>query len=756
MRSRLPFLLLTILLAVANTSFAADNRKLSAHVRDVLNRYENLFNMSRGSAASLQSERRLTAFVRIKSTKADEVWQEYGCKPYAQVGDIAIVSIPLSNLSALSEHPYVSRIEASAPASLDMDTTRIITGVDKIQQSTFSRPFGSKQPEIERDIPNATFTGSGVIVGVMDVGFDLTHPTFYDTTAARYRIGAFWDQLSKDTVGSILPVGRDFKGGDTVRAQLHSYDGLIQTHGTHTLGIAAGSGYDSPYRGIACDADICLVSNAISSDIELIDSADIDKYTSATDALGFKYIFDYADSLGKPCVASFSEGYPPYLDETDSLFTAFLDSICGPGRIIVAAAGNENYYRTYMEKPAGIASAGAYVNSEYEYALYRITTDSPIGISVHAYEDSDNPTATIHFPPDIFDLPADSVLTDVLFIGNDTCYVSTLCYPSVNNGSTVCLVYLQANRELSKLAPIAIVLDGKEAQAELFGSSTFSLKNGYGPTKWSQARYGHNIHAPGCFSPIICVGATCHRTGFTNYLGNYRNYSGGRTVGRISPYSSTGPAMNGNMKPEVVAPGDNIISSYSSFYIEANPEASDIKSDVAHFDFNGRTYAWNANTGTSMATPVVAGVIALWLQAKPNLTREEILGVMERTCRHPDPKLNYPNNQYGYGEIDAYHGLLDILSADRIEDISTHQPHAVTIRSGANSTLRLSFNDQPRRPFTVSLFSLTGQLLMRHTVEPPEGDTCTVSLPTTAHGISIVQIDSTEPGMTGSEIIKIE
>lgn len=45
------------------------------------------------------------------------------------------------------------------------------------------------------------------------------------------------------------------------------------------------------------------------------------------------------------------------------------------------------------------------------------------------------------------------------------------------------------------------------------------------------------------------------------------------------------------------------------------PEAGDIRSDVAHFAFNGRTYAWNSNTGTSMATPVVAGAIALWLQA---------------------------------------------------------------------------------------------------------------------------------------------
>ena len=60
----------------------------------------------------------------------------------------------------------------------------------------------------------------------------------------------------------------------------------------NTLGIAAGCGYDSPYRGMAYESDICLVSNAVSDDEQFIDSTDYYKYTYATDALGFKYIMD--------------------------------------------------------------------------------------------------------------------------------------------------------------------------------------------------------------------------------------------------------------------------------------------------------------------------------------------------------------------------------------------------------------------------------------------------------------------------------
>ena len=65
-----------------------------------------------------------------------------------------------------------------------------------------------------------------------------------------------------------------------------------------------------------------------------------------------------------------------------------------------------------------------------------------------------------------------------------------------------------------------------------------------------------------------------------------------------------------------MAPGQNIISSYSSFYIsnthrEDGSVKNDLKSDIRRFEYNGRTYSWNANAGTSMSAPVVTGAIAL-------------------------------------------------------------------------------------------------------------------------------------------------
>ena len=129
-----------------------------------------------------------------------------------------------------------------------------------------------------------------------------------------------------------------------------------------------------------------------------------------------------------------------------------------------------------------------------------------------------------------------------------------------------------------------------------------------------------------------------------------------------TPFSAVGPTWDGRTKPDVMAPGQNIVSSYSSFYIENNSDNGEaLQSDVRHFDYNGRTYAWNSNGGTSMAAPVVTGVIALWLEADPTLTMQDCLDIFDKTCRRYDATLSYPNNLYGYGEIDAYEGLKLVL-----------------------------------------------------------------------------------------------
>ena len=734
-----------LLVLAASRSLATDERKLSGYVKSLITQSQP--SASRSLTDGRMARPTLTAFLKVDAAHADEVRRNYGLRYHARKGDIAIASIPIDRLAALSDHHAVRRIEANPSATLTMDTTRTIVGADKLDSILLHSPL------VPHQLP---FTGQGVVVGVMDVGFDLTHPNFLDVTTNRYRIAAFWDQLSQDTVGSTLPVGRDFVGYEKVHEQQHSRDGFIQTHGTHTLGIAAGSGYDSPYRGIAYDADLCIVANAISSDIELIDSADYYKYTSATDALGFKYIFDYADSVGKPCVISFSEGYVPYLDSEDSLYAAFLDSLSSPGHIIVSSAGNEGFQNTYMEKKSETEAVGSFIDSNSNQGSYRIKADGPFSLTFYTYPKEASTDSSRTDKPQLTILSSqatqDSLLADTLFCCGDTCIITLKRHPSAFTAiDTVFLLSYEANKRLSDLSfHTALIMKGQTTHAELFASSKNKLANLSVDTRWNDAQKGHNILAPACFAPVITVGATAHRLGFTNYKGNYHDNSSQRTAGLLSPYSSTGPTMHGLTKPDVVAPGDNVISSYSSYYLESKPDASDIDSDVSHFDFQGRTYAWNANTGTSMSCPVVAGVIALWLQAKPDLTREEVLGVLSRTCRQPDATLAYPNNQYGYGEIDAYRGLLYILGIDQIEDVSLHQPSLLHLTIHGDK-LVVETAERRTTPLIINIYNLNGSLVFKTTLQPSASG---VQLPSIPQGIYAVQINSADHRFTGSQLIR--
>ena len=300
-----------------------------------------------------QASSRMLVLVKSDS---EEVLREHGCRIYSHWGNIYAVAVPQTELGSLSLRPEVTRIECGKLCEAMTDTSAIITRSDLLRTATPNRP---------------SYTGKGVVVGVMDIGFDLTNPTFYSRDMETYRIRSFWDMLDfegqqttddgqqttdnepQTVYGLELPVGKAFTTTEDILRKACSSDSRLQYHGTHTASTAAGSGYDSPYIGMAHDADICLVSNAVSDDKGIVPDSILELYGATIDLLGFEYIFRYADSVGKPCVISFSEGSHEDLWGEAQLYSTVLDSLVRPGRLICAAAGNQSVSGTYMRKPYG-------------------------------------------------------------------------------------------------------------------------------------------------------------------------------------------------------------------------------------------------------------------------------------------------------------------------------------------------------------------------------------------------------------------
>lgn len=136
----------------------------------------------------------------------------------------------------------------------------------------------------------------------------------------------------------------------------------------------------------------------------------------------------------------------------------------------------------------------------------------------------------------------------------------------------------------------------------------------------------YSIGAPGNSRKIITVGASD-----VMQTGNGHDYSG------------RGPTENCIKKPDIVAPGSNIVScqplSYSSAYplLYGNTALSPVVTE--------RTY--QRRSGTSMSTPVVSGCIALLLQQRPYMTNREVKMHLKKTALN----LGYNHARQGWGLI---------------------------------------------------------------------------------------------------------
>lgn len=730
---RLLVLLLTLI--VSMTSTAQSLGKMSRLVQDVASSHIR-------KAGQKEQKRAICAFVKF-NCDADSILVAHNCKSLAHWGNIHIANIPLQSIFALSNQKEVLRIEAHDRNILHMDSVRFI---DNIQ-----------------DCHNAlnlqkAYTGKGVVVGVQDVGFDLTHPTFYTSDMSEYRIKAFWDMLDNSHEESLLYVGCDFTTKESLLNKAHATDGLKQYHGTHTSGIAAGSGAEgnsiiSKYIGATPESDICLVANAVSEDKEFIAEENMYKYTSATDILGFKYIFDYAETVGKPCVINFSEGSHEDIYGDCQLLFEVLDELTGPGRIIVASAGNESIKQTYMHKPLGQENARGLIYSNNENAYFTLCSSDHHSLKLDFMK---NTSESFHYSintEELLLLP-DTLLTDTIEAFSYKYAILCTTYPSCydNNkwAAELLITDLNESKPGTGKQRIGLTLSGANNDIECYASGGFFVLNNDYP-EWTDVEPTHNIHFPGCAPSVICVGNSAWCIGHYNHEGVWKGSNDGQ-YGIIAPSSSVGPTMAGFTKPDVVAPGMHVVSSFSSYFKENNPTHYANDNEVRRFDYNNRTYAWGDNSGTSMSAPVVTGIIALWLEANPMLSPQDVMEVISATSRHYDPSLTYPNNEYGWGEIDAYAGLLHILSLDNIPDISSHNPQKLSI--GVNTKNIIIQSEEPIvQSITISIYNTKGQKIS--SAELSAGQTFYEYPTSLDKGIYAIQVSSGNKSYNGSQLIRI-
>ena len=438
-------------------------------------------------------------------------------------------------------------------------------------------------------------------------------------------------------------------------------------------------------------------------------------------------MFEQADKQGKPCVINMSAGSRQSFGDDFPIYNYLISELCGPGKIIVASAGNNGRQLVTLHKQDGKESVGSraiITSSPLCYLFFQKKGDVECQLLYSETEGGEK-----------------KLVPDSLYEAIDTI--------SDYDGSFVRYYILQHEKMEGK---------GRFFYARLTGSGEGSLytqgikyENSGIDDGFNDAIYDYSVNFPGCYDDVICVGGTVHRNDIVNYEGRQLHVNNGE-IGKNYVHTAVGPRLDGYQKPDISAPSSCIISSYSSFYEENNPEAGDLGWDKERFEHNGRTYSWNANAGTSMAAPIVTGVIALWLQANPNLTPQDIKDIFKRTARHPDPTLPYPNAIYGYGEIDAYAGLLDILGIDKIEAVS--KEHVKDFRFAMNDgimTVVYGGVSSPHKQATIQVFTTGGQLVHQETLSLDSASQ-TISLQHLPKGIYAVQVNT--GNIKGSTLVR--
>jgi hypothetical protein len=202
----------------------------------------------------------------------------------------------------------------------------------------------------------------------------------------------------------------------------------------------------------------------------------------------------------------------------------------------------------------------------------------------------------------------------------------------------------------------------------------------------------NGISEPSCSEDVISVAA---------YATQYQTSGTATAGGAIASFSSYGPRYDGAMKPDIAAPGVNIISSMSSFTDAAFTSQGSV-------NFNGRTYHFAKLSGTSMASPMVAGVSALILDANPYLSARQVKEIIMQTARQDNFTGVIPaggSNRWGAGKINAYAAVKLALETAGMENPPVELMWSVYPNPVMNE---LHFTIVEELPKTVEIFDISG------------------------------------------------
>ncbi len=594
-------------------------------------------------------DEQVTVFVKGESQSLLQFCETHSCDISKGVAGYHKLRLSKTELRDLTEKNYVRHIDFTLSKGQPLnDSTRVINNVEPIHQGDTSLL--------------TSYTGDGVLVGVIDGGIDYNHPDFQFSNG-QTRIIKLWKQV--ESVNAYTPAqfgyGRSYDsthinaGIPTMTAN----QGL--DHGCTVTGSAAGNANANGYhKGMAPESDLIIVSSNFNA-----------PNWKATVADAVEYIVGVADSLGKPVVINASIG--DYLGSHDGLdpTALYIDSILAakPGRLMVCAAGNSGAQPAYHLKTT--------VDTDTSFTWFEYNGSTAAGFPGYFIEiwadTSDLQQVDFAFAADKTSPYYDR--RGVSNFHNLTNNLGVLVEDTIwNNGNSLATIQMyMEQRNGQYLMQIAVASpDSSQYNLALLstGNGLFDL--------WSASWLGLNnmptsipnitdfplivnyvlpdtlvsiVDSWTCSPHVVTVSNFFSRLSYLSYTGAIETIGG--TPGAISISSSKGPTRTSLMKPDVGATGDMALSAGSMNTLIWSQTNDPIKLDIGGLHIR--------NGGTSMASPIVCGIGALLLEKCPKITNDEFVQAVHDGAKGDSFTGTLPNFAFGYGKVD---GLATLVSTN--------------------------------------------------------------------------------------------
>lgn len=648
-----------------------------------------------------------TCYVHFSKISALSEIENLGLNTNSIIDDIAIIRIPQSLIETIANIDGIERIEMGTPTQSTLDEVRKCSGIDYAHNAY--------------ELPSA-YTGKGVIVGIIDQGIQLDHLNFYDTNG-NLRIKRYWNQT--DTQGS-PPEGFNYGSEYTTQSEIETikYDTDNGTHAIHVAGIAVGGYKGCDFYGVATESDIVFVS--------------YDGYTSSiSDAIA--YIKNYATTEGKPVVINMSIGGFIGPRDGTSDFDIIADNLQDNGCILVGAAGNGGDKISHVSKTLASNNDKLKTFMPCAYKLKNYTSQNIDYIEIYGSENTH-----MNLTLSLYNKQTNTYISQSSLVSTQFCN-STLY--SLNNGIVGTVEVYSEIVPNTKRPHILIIKSLTQA------SNNYAIEMSIGGTK------NNTIHAWSYMDTFDSYNVESYTSGDSDYSVNEVGGTGKRiitvgsyvtknifdgVVGDISSISSKGPTTDGRQKPNVTAPGEGIISSFSN-----SPNISQSSYYKPYLDFgttvskDNETYYYGAMSGTSMAAPVVTGIIAQWLQARPTLSPEDIKEIIAKTAITDEftGDTSQQSNTWGCGKIDAWKGIKECLILNSIDGVEPISDKLVLIKNNiSRGSINLLFAKEIKNA-TISVHDITGKILYSNNyTNIISGDEIILNISSCSKGVYIIKI----------------